>query len=432
MKNNFTRIYQTIGLYFIPNNEDAVFFDRQMFSLKICIVFTFIFKLSFGILGIFAGGSTPNTNLFTIFFSCAPAFILLKYNRVELAKFFAYFPTIFIQGLSSYYVLLEGMSYGYAELALLPYITIPIFFYKRTGAFFAIFCNVALLVAIKFVRLEMYDVKPDELILDLTMSSIIYTVLIIFTYLYKNDFLLLKRNNEIIESQAVELRQLNATKLRLFSIISHDLRSPLATIKNIMQLIDSEVINPDEFKEMSKRLQKNVDAVFNMLENLLTWSLSQMEGIKPILKPFDPDAAINENLLIFQEILALKQIGLVFETNTKTLALGDEHQMNTVLRNLLSNAIKFTPVGGQIVVTKTIQNGTMGIQIRDTGVGIEAKYMGQVFSNPKLNTGTSGESGTGFGLFLCKELIEKNGGQITLKSEHGKGTTIDIYLPVAS
>ena len=431
MRNIVAKIYQIINRYFFPDGENAIFFDRQLFSLKITIFFTFSFKLTFAILGALGDGKTPNTNALTILISCIPAFVLLQTKRIELAKFFTYFPTIFIQALSSYYVLSEGMSYGYAELALLPYVTIPIFFYRRLVAFFAILCNVSLFVVIKIIRFNLFGLQIHELILDLTMSSVIYSVLIILTYLYKNDFSLLKRNNAIIESQAADLRQLNATKLRLFGIISHDLRSPLASLKNTMQLLDGGFISPEEFKEMSKRTHENVDAVLGMLENLLTWSLSQMEGIKPNLKPFDLNKIINENGLVFKEILTQKQIELSLNLSTQALVLGDEYQISTVLRNLLSNAIKFTPVGGQISVSQSVQARQMSLQIRDTGIGIEEEYLGQVFSNPKLSTGTAGEKGTGFGLFLCKELIEKNGGKIAIKSEYNKGTTIEILLPIA-
>jgi signal transduction histidine kinase len=234
---------------------------------------------------------------------------------------------------------------------------------------------------------------------------------------------------QIIEAQADELKLINSTKNRLFSIIAHDIRSPISTLKGVMQLIDNEEVSKEEFIELSKRMQVNVENVHGMLDNLLLWSLSQMEGIKPKLAPFDLNFVMNETILIFKESSLQKQIDLTHNSTVNLLALGDEYQIETVLRNLLNNAIKFTPSQGKITIESSINGQFINLKITDSGVGIEKNDLAQIFSNPTLKTGTAGEKGTGFGLFLCKELLEKNDGTIEIESDIGKGTAVNIMLP---
>ena len=132
---------------------------------------------------------------------------------------------------------------------------------------------------------------------------------------------------------------------------------------------------------------------------------------------------------LFKEVFTQKQINLTNHSPLNLQALGDEYQIRTVLRNLLNNAIKFTPQNGQIEIVSSVDTHFVNLKISDSGVGIRKEDLAHIFSNPKLNNGTAGEKGTGFGLFLCKELIEKNGGSIDVKSEFKKGTTIEILLP---
>lgn len=377
------------------------------------------------------------TNAVTIVVSCLPAFYFLHKKRLNYAKFFAYFPTIFIQALSSYYVLLEGFSYGNAELALLGYVGACIIFYEKSMAFWGTVINIILFIAVKFARFKLYPVSIHELILDLTMSITTYTVIIILANLYKKDFFTLKDNNDklseqkqIIESQAKNLKAINSTKDRLFSIIAHDLRSPLSSLKGVIQLLNNESISKEEFKELSKRLEGNVDSIHEMLENLLLWSLSQMDSLKPNIRPFDFNFIVDETVVLFKEVFTQKNITLTNTSSIKKEALGDEYYIKTVLRNILNNAIKFTPENGQILIESEVKNNFIYLKISDTGVGITKEELLVFFSNPKIKMGTAGEKGTGFGLSLCKELVEKNGGFISVDSEYGKWTTIEISLPL--
>lgn len=428
--------YQTS--YDESRNLSVTFRDRQIFTLKLTLFLNFSLKFIFLLLNFFDSHESPyiNTNALTIVVSCVPAFYFLQTNKITYAKFFTFFPALVIQALSSYYVVMEGLPYGNAELALLAYIPPCVIFYKRGTAYAGIILNILFYVIIKLVRFDIYHISEHELILDLTMSVTSYTFIVVLSYLYKDDFFKLKENNDklyaqkqIIESQSQALKTLNSTKDRLFSIIAHDLRGPLSSLKGVMQLLDNEHINKDEFKQLLKRLQENVDNVHGMLENLLLWSLSQMDGIKPTIKPFDLNFVLQETVELFREVFMQKNIDLISSSHTNQ-ALGDEYQIGTVIRNILNNAIKFTPENGKIMIESGVEGNWITLKISDTGIGITKEDLPLFFSNPKLQAGTAGEKGTGFGLFLCKELVEKNGGIISVDSELGKWTTIEISLPL--
>ncbi len=376
-------------------------------------------------------------NAINILFSFIPCYYFLKTNRIQYAKFFVYFPSIIFQTIAAYLLLKANFPYENAELALIPYAGFPIIVYRKSLSIIGVALSIALFIFIKIIKYQLLPISAFEFSLDLAMSFACYVITIFLAYFYKFDFMKLKGNNDllnsqklIIESQTEELKVLNTTKDRLFSIIAHDLRSPLSSLKGVMQLLDNEYISKEEFKELSKRLQQNVDNVHGMLENLLLWSLSQMEGIKPNVKPFNLNFIIDETVLLFKEISLQKQIEINIQSPQILQAIGDEYQIRTILRNLLNNALKFTPSLGQIIIDSSVKGQFVNLKISDSGVGIERNDLAQIFSNPKLKTGTAGEKGTGFGLFLCKELIEKNGGSIGVNSEFGRGTTIDILLPV--
>jgi signal transduction histidine kinase len=441
MKTIFTKIISIIKEELFINDPElhTTFVSRQDLVVRITFWLGFSLNLLFLILtwdSEFNPFVIPLTAI-NILISSVPAYYFLKTNRLEYAKFFVYFPAIILQTVTAYYSLLVNFPYENGELALIGYVGYSIIVFKKPLRIIGVLLNISLFTFIKITKYQLLPISLYELFLELSMSLTVYLILIFLADFYKFDFEKLKDINDkvndqklIIESQSEELKALNATKDRLFSIIAHDLRSPLSSLKGVMQLLDNEFISKEEFKQLSKRLQENVDNVHGMLENLLLWSLSQMEGIKPNVKAFDLNFIIDETVILFREVSVQKQIEINVNSKLFLQAMGDEYQVRTVLRNLLNNALKFTPSYGQITIDSIVKGQFVNLKISDSGVGIERNDLALIFSNPKLKTGTAGEKGTGFGLFLCKELIEKNGGSIGVKSEFGKGTTIDILLPV--
>ena len=240
-----------------------------------------------------------------------------------------------------------------------------------------------------------------------------------------------KVENSLKESNE-ELKFLNSSKDKFFSIIAHDLRRPFESLLTYSKLLATEIdtLSQEEIIQFSEGLNDNLNNLFALLENLLHWSMMQRD-----LLEYDP---INLNLheLINKIIGTLKQssvekdISLSNNVDIKTAVFADADMLRSILQNLITNAIKFTPNNGLIIISSVDKNDFIEISIKDTGIGIEAQRSSKLFNFNDLSstTGTAGEKGTGLGLPLCKEFIERNGGKIWVESEIGKGSKFTFTL----
>jgi two-component system sensor histidine kinase/response regulator len=230
------------------------------------------------------------------------------------------------------------------------------------------------------------------------------------------------------------LREANAMKDKLFSIIAHDLRNAFTVILSGSYLLAEHVhkFEKEKVVKYANKLSKSAENIDKLLENLLTWSRLQMNKIElnpAKLRLFDI-AELNINL--FREYAAKKTIALNQRIGEDMLAYADYDMVNTVIRNLVNNAVKFSHPGSNVnVFAANEDKNFIEISISDTGVGIIKKHCSQLFRiDSKIKErGTSGEAGTGLGLPLCKEFIEKNGGEIWVESKFGKGSTFKFTLP---
>ena len=182
-----------------------------------------------------------------------------------------------------------------------------------------------------------------------------------------------------------------------------------------------------------KLIHESGKTTYSLLENLLSWSRAQLNKIdfEPI--DFDIREIVQENARLFQENLGIKQIRLKNQLQGEVLVHADKNMINTVVRNLISNAIKFTPAGGEITIRAIKENNNWVIGVSDTGIGMEEQDTQKLFRMDKSfsKEGTAGEKGTGLGLLLCKEFVEKNSGKIWVESTPGKGTTFWFSLPLS-
>lgn len=233
-----------------------------------------------------------------------------------------------------------------------------------------------------------------------------------------------------------ELEELNATKDRFFSIIAHDLKGPISNLKQLSEILQNEIetISKEDLIDFIESMAVSSKATMNLLENLLNWSRMQLGRIN-----YDPEAL--DLKMITSQISSLlvtsaqnKNIELLDNVPPEVIVTGDPNMLNTVIRNLVSNAIKFTPEGGKIEINYE-DNETEGIvSIEDDGVGISEENLKKLFRIDQSITtrGTSNEKGTGLGLILCKDFIEKHGGKIWVESIEGEGTTFRFSLPKKS
>lgn len=235
-----------------------------------------------------------------------------------------------------------------------------------------------------------------------------------------------------------ELKELNATKDKFFSIIAHDLKNPFSSILGFADLLATsaqKTRNEDKTSYYIDIIRKSAENAYKLLENLLEWSRSQTGRIQYIPLDLNINKLIDEAILLHKQIADNKMIKLQSNTNNSHVIFADKNTINTVLRNLISNALKFTPKGGSVTVNtkETIynQNDYIEISICDTGVGMPNDRVEKLFRiDQSVSTnGTEKEQGTGIGLILCKEFIEKNKGKIWVESTPEVGSTFRFILP---
>jgi len=249
----------------------------------------------------------------------------------------------------------------------------------------------------------------------------------------KNNLEILQKN-DALNKLNLELKALNATKDKFFSIIAHDLRNPF---NSILGLADIVIGNPDntDLPKMRKTIGDIRDTsryAYDLLQNLLIWARSQTGSLtfEPTL--FDLMERVEENIKLVAGQALRKNIVLVSEIDGTLPVHGDVQMINTVLRNLLTNAIKFTARNGRVVVAAKKSDERCLIRVQDSGTGIAPEILSKIFKIESKFTkkGTEMERGTGLGLILCKEFVEKHGGYIQVETEPGKGSTFTIALPL--
>ena len=242
--------------------------------------------------------------------------------------------------------------------------------------------------------------------------------------------LLAKMNADILE-QKRKLEESNEMKAQLFSIVSHDFRSPLASLRLFLDLLEGGDLDQAEIKQLSQELKERMNMTFLFMDNLLEWAQSQLNGYQPNLINVNIHNAVEDSFNLFKKQAEIKQISLFNNISKDEEIMSDSNMIKLVLRNLLSNALKYTGNLGKVVIYVNRTPDKVNISVSDTGVGISEDMQQDLYSIRRMNTaGTADEPGTGLGLMLCKEFIEKNGGSIWVESELGKGSTFSFSIPV--
>lgn len=231
-----------------------------------------------------------------------------------------------------------------------------------------------------------------------------------------------------------KLVELNETKEKLISIISHDLRAPFVTLQQYTDMILEDVNSNTTVKEMvdhMKTINKKINDATVLINDLLTWALVQRDKLEFRPTKINLTQLVDEKLHLFFGIAANKNITINKQIDAEIILDSDENMVLTVLRNLISNAIKFTEPGKQITICGFIDGLKATVCVKDEGIGMHEDKLKNIFVNPlKSSKGTAGETGNGLGLMICKEFIDKCGGEIWVNSELNKGSNFCFSLPL--
>jgi ligand-binding sensor domain-containing protein/signal transduction histidine kinase len=244
----------------------------------------------------------------------------------------------------------------------------------------------------------------------------------------------IEEQSRALNLQKEQLQTLNSTKDKFFSIIAHDLRSPFQSLIGLSDLLLQEVSKSehDDLKMYSRMINESSHHIYDLVENLLSWSRTQRNKISFEPAEINLASIIEETIALFQPNLTEKNLSVEKHLTAARNGIADRNMIEFIVRNLISNAIKFTSLNGRIILYLTDKTNYLQAEISDTGIGISAENQQKLFmlDSNFSNEGTNGEKGTGLGLIICKEFIEKNNGRIWVESKPGIGSSFFFTIPV--
>lgn len=376
--------------------------------------------------------------------ACIPAvvsvLVLLLNARHEyyLAQI-AYFG---LYPIATSFVYFWGFNMG-VELSFILYGILSVFFIQNLSQmFFALALSMAsyfgLAVVCKNYTYQLAAVNPYFYFFNqiLMLGFIFYGLFLIkkentgYQYNILRQKEAIAQNEKLLKQQTEELMRLNSFKGRLFSIIAHDLKSPIYALRNLFRNMQQYDMPAQEIKGMVPEVVNELTYTTSLMENLLVWARSQMraDSIKP--QPIDLAATIGDVSRLLRLQAEAKHIRVSVCGDSPVIAFADKDMVSLIARNLLSNAIKYTPDNGEIEIAAHKTPLGVELLVRDSGLGIDPEALKMILSNSFYTTkGTSGESGTGLGLMLCREFAIRNGGQLLIESLPGKGSIFTVKLP---
>ena len=236
----------------------------------------------------------------------------------------------------------------------------------------------------------------------------------------------------LIQKQNRELLATINNRDKMYSVIAHDLRSPMASIRMVLNLavatIPADIVGEEIFGLIDKA-NKESEEVHDLLDNLLKWTKSQTGRLNVVLQDLDLNDIIPGVVDIFEMIAATKHIKLSY-TGQSTIVRADNDMLKTVVRNFMSNAVKFSPENSSIEISVVTEGDFAKVSVCDHGVGISADRLGSIFHKGETTYGTGGEEGSGLGLQLCQDFARKNGGDVSVESVEGEGSTFSVFVPL--
>lgn len=238
----------------------------------------------------------------------------------------------------------------------------------------------------------------------------------------------LTHQQQLLQQTANELAEANAVKNKLFSIVGHDLRSPLASLKTTIRQIQENNDPSTHDRPLVSRLERQVDNMLGLLTNLLDWSMIQLNGFLTFPESLLLYPLIEEMLSQASEQLQQKQLTVINQVDRRHFGLADKQQLRIVLHNILTNAIKFSRPGGYIRIQSIMREDFVELLIRDSGIGMSTEQVMTLLAWPEVRKGTMGESGMGLGLRICRDMLARQSGSLHIDSKLDKGTSVRIQL----
>ena len=239
------------------------------------------------------------------------------------------------------------------------------------------------------------------------------------------------RERQRVMAMADELERVGHQKDRILSIVSHDLRGPLASLASVLELLDLKLLTEDDWKELKPSLVRQFSGTDETLQDLLVWAKGQFEGADPRIQPHSLREVVNVCVELLDVVARQKHVTIVNDVSPNTMVMCDRSHLLAILRNLLTNAVKFSKPGQTVTVIDGITDGMRIVSVRDEGVGMSPAQRDKLFEGAGTTTrGTAGEIGSGIGLVFVRDLVQRNNGRIFVESAEGKGSVFSVALPM--
>ncbi|GAB2523908.1 hypothetical protein GCM10027085_12680 [Spirosoma aerophilum] len=365
----------------------------------------------------------------TYLISIIPTLWFVYRHKIQLASWY-FVSTVYIFSNVIFYIRLIAHVDVHLEL---NYIMIGIFcivLIESKAALIAV-----IFLAINYLAARLLVFHYLQLLLEigqLVSGGSIFGVVFYFGYVFRESAVtihnIIQHQNSELQQANQKLHELNLVKDKLFGVIGHDLRSPIAGLKSQLMGVQDGYISSADFIQRTNQLGQLVDSVYLTLDNLLHWSMLQRNSLRAY--PTETDLAEQTEMVdrLLRDECQAKQLTLSTHY-TPAMVSVDEHQIQIVIRNLLHNAIKFTPAGGRISVSTGLVDNFSTLIIQDSGIGMAPGSPTQPNDEKRSSRGTAGEKGTGLGLAICREFVTLNKGLLTIHSVQGEGTLVSVRFP---
>lgn len=447
---------------FIVRYKRFVFGEDEIFDVQktVFLLITHI-SLIIGIVGV-AVDIILDLGLFLTLITILTIFLLLyfhikvKNTKLELKYSLSFFfisliilPVLWI---------FNGGYNGNNTILIFVYFTVIVTILPSKYRFYAFIIYLVMIISLTtthFVYPEFVTGYENEKFryVDLVLGAVLYLILV---YIIHNTILInyeldrkkindqnkelsllinkLNETNHKLEQSFLQVEELNASKDRFITILSHDLRSPFQGLLAITRTLESDykLYSDEERQFYISQVNRSLDKLYSFLEQLLLWGKLQRRGVELNLKKVSVYSLVEAAINILIQTSEQKKIILQKDIDPSLEILADKEMITTVFRNMILNAIKFSAIGCTVKIITERTDSEISISIIDSGVGISKNLLDKLFKLDHIisQVGTEGEMGTGMGLILCNDIIKKHNGTISVKSEEGKGSTFTIHLPI--
>ena len=365
-----------------------------------------------------------------------PVLLFNKIKKYQLAIYLFLLGFHIALSAGTFHTIVEGRQSG-IEYLFIPGAIAIILLVSGIGQYIGVLLNFSVLTSLNYIRFEYYDAGDFSTYFRLTLILFAaYVMVYFFVANFKNQLFRTLANTERLNTDLLDkeeaLLDSNRSKDRLFSIISHDLKAPLASVQGLLEPDVIQAMSKEDYLNYAKTVSEKVGTLQDTMNGLLGWAKSQLDSLTVNPETVHVGEEVAKIKELFANALMAKNIIWKYDADDSQV-FADKNQFIIIIRNIIHNAIKFTPKDGSIQISTTSRETEVCITVEDSGIGMDEEIRDRILKG-QLNEstfGTAGESGSGIGLSFCHELLKKNNGRLVIEGADPTGTIFKVWLPIS-